>query len=204
MAGTDLLLAGLAAASVVLILVLLRRPALSGAPGARAVGFVAFVALPGLAFLGGVSRHYEQAQTTTWCLSCHGMAAWGESLEIDHPAFLPAAHVQNGRIPAERACFTCHANYTMFGGFDDKARGALHVWRAVTGTVSDPVRLYRPFGNGTCLECHRGGRSYLESPPHAPFLADLESGARTCLMCHNLVHEVDTLDRYERWPDRSS
>lgn len=199
MTGSDLTLAAVAAVAVALIAVLLRRPAHLAQPGGRVVGFSAFVLLPGIALLGGASRHYDQAKTTNFCLSCHDLAPYGESLLIDHPAFLPAAHFQNGRIPADRACFTCHSNYTMFGGLDDKARGALHVWRAVTGTASEPVRLYRPFENGACLECHAGGRSYLESAAHRPFLADLESGDRSCLMCHNLVHAVDRLDRYERW-----
>ena len=47
--------------------------------------------------------------------------------------------------------------------------------------------------------CHQGGRSYEEQAAHAPFLAALRDGTRSCVMCHNLVHEVAHLDRFPRW-----
>ena len=149
--------------------------------------------------LGGGVRHYEQAQTTTFCLSCHGMEPYRESLHIDDPRFLPAAHYQNRRVPVDRACYTCHTNYTMFGAVDDKLRGVRHVWHAMWGTVSDPIELYEPFANQACLACHQGGRSYEEQGAHARFLADLREGTRSCVMCHNLAHEVAHLDRFPRW-----
>ena len=126
------------------------------------------------------------------------MEAYRESLHIEDPRFLPAAHYQNRRVPVDRACYTCHTNYMMFGGVDDKLRGVRHVWHAVWGTVSDPVELYEPFGNRACLACHQGARSYEEAAAHARFLADLREGARSRVMCHNLVHEVAQLDRFRR------
>ena len=199
MTGTDLSLGVLAVAALALIAVLVRRPEATATLGGRIVAFAAFFVLPGLLLLGGAARHYEQAQTTTFCLSCHHMEPYRESLYIDDPRFLPAAHYQNRRVPVERACYTCHTNYTMFGAVDDKVRGVRHVWHTVWGTVSDSIELYEPFENGACLACHQGGRSYEEQAAHTRFLADLRAGARSCVMCHNLVHEVAQLDRFPRW-----
>lgn len=151
MTAADLSLGVLAVAALALIGVLVRRPEAAATLGGRVAAFAALFVLPGLVLLGGAARHYEQAQTTTFCLSCHGMAPYGESLYIDDPRFLPAAHFQNRRVPVDRACYTCHTNYTMFGGVDDKVRGVRHVWHAVWGTVSDPVELYEPFENRACL-----------------------------------------------------
>ncbi len=199
MTGADFSLGVLAVAALALIGVVVRRPEAAATPGGRIAAFAALFAMPGLVMLGGAVRHYEQAQTTTFCLSCHLMEPYRESLRIDDPRFLPAAHYQNRRVPVDRACYTCHTNYTMFGGVDDKVRGVRHVWHTVWGTVSDPVELYEPFENRACLTCHQGGRSYEEQAAHARYLADLREGTRSCVMCHNLAHEVAQLDRFPRW-----
>ena len=204
MTGATIFLGVLIIAAITLIAVLIHRPEPVSSASGRLLAAFAFLALPGLLLVGGAGTHYERAKTTRFCVSCHVIGPYEESLRIDHPAFLPAAHYQNGRIPAERACYTCHTNYTMFGGLDDKMRGVRHVWHSVFRTASDPVHLYEPFGNRACLECHQEARSYLEEPAHARFLADLRRDARSCLMCHNLVHEVATLDRFGRWEPEAS
>ena len=199
MTGADIILGVLAVAALALIGVVLRRPEAVATVGGRVVAFAALFVLPGLVLLGGAVRHYEQAQTTAFCVSCHLIEPYRASLHIDDPRFLPAAHYQNRRVPVDRACYTCHTNYTMFGDVDDKVRGVRHVWHAVRGTAADPIELYEPFGNGACLACHQGGRSYEEQAAHAPYLADLRAGSRSCVMCHNLGHEIDQLDRFPRW-----
>ena len=202
MTGADLSLGVLAVAALALIGVVIRRAEAAITLGGKIAAFAALFVLPWLLQLGGAVRHYEQAQTTTFCLSCHNMDPYRESLHIDDSRFLPAAHYQNRRVPVDRACYTCHSDYTMFGGVDDKVRGVRHVWHTLWGTVSDPVELYEPFENRGCLACHQGGRSYEEQTAHARFLADLREGTRSCVMCHNLAHEVEHLDRFPRWDPR--
>ncbi len=199
MTGATISLSFLAIAALVLIGVVVRRPETATSVGGKVLAFAALFVLPGLVLLGGAVRHYEQAQTTTFCLSCHLIEPWEESLHIDDPRFLAAAHYQNRRVPVDRACYTCHTDYTMFGDIDDKVRGFRHVWHAVLGTAAEPIELYEPFDNRACLACHRGARSYEEQAAHAPYLADLQQGARSCVMCHNLVHEVEHIDRFPRW-----
>ena len=199
MTGDVILLSLLGLATVALIAAFVRRPEWTDAVGGRILAFVALFALPGLLFLGGAGRHYEQAKTTDFCLSCHVIEPYGESLLIDHPRFLPAAHFQNKLIPINKACYTCHTSYTMFGDVDDKIRGVRHVWHSVLGTWSDPVKLYQPYENRSCLECHEGARSFEEFSAHKRFRPELISETKSCLMCHTLIHEVTKLDRFERW-----
>lgn len=81
-----------------------------------------FYLLPGVTLLSGTVQHFEQAKTTEFCVSCHTNQPYEESLYIDDGRFLPVAHFQNKRIPADHACYACHSDYTMFGDVDDKIR----------------------------------------------------------------------------------
>ena len=204
MTGEVIILSVLGIATLAVIVALVRRPEWTNGVGGKILAFLALLALPGLLLVGGAGRHYDQAKTTSFCLSCHVIQPYGESLYIDHPRFLPAAHYQNKLIPADKACYTCHTSYTMFGDVDDKVRGVRHVWHSVMGTASDPVKLYKPYENRTCLECHEGARSYEENTVHAPFRTELMAGTKSCLMCHNLIHEVTKLDRFDRWDPKAA
>ena len=62
--------------------------------GGQVLAFLALFMLPGLLLPGGAGRH-EQAKTTRFCVSCHEIKPYWESLHIDAPRFLPAAHYQN-------------------------------------------------------------------------------------------------------------
>ena len=199
MTGGVIILSVLGTATLAVIAALVRRPEWTNGVRGKILAFLALLALPGLLLVGGAGRHYEQAKTTSFCLSCHVIQPYGESLYIDHPRFLPAAHYQNKLIPADKACYTCHTSYTMFGDVDDKIRGVRHVWHSMMGSASDPVKLYAPYENRACLECHEGARSYEENTVHAPFRTELIAGTKSCLMCHNLIHEVTKLDRFGRW-----
>lgn len=199
MSANAAILATLILLTAGIILWTLRQPTAGTTLGGRALIFVGFCALPLLLLAGGMSHHMEQAKTTDFCLSCHIMEPYGESLRIDHGRFIPAVHFQNKQIPREQACYSCHTNYTMFGGLEAKFRGAKHVWHNILGTAADPIKLYEPYSNRECLHCHAGARSYESHPEHTRVKAEMASGARSCLMCHNLVHEADKLDRYELW-----
>ncbi len=106
MSGLTVILMVLAAVTLVLIAVLAHRPEVAATVGGKVLAFVALFVLPGLLLLGGASRHYQQAQTTPFCLSCHSIKPYGNSLYIDDARFLPASHYQNQRIPADRGPVT--------------------------------------------------------------------------------------------------
>ena len=102
MTGYAISLGFLAVVTIAVIGLLVRKPESTVTRGGRILAFLALFLLPGLLLLGGAGRHYEQAKTTRFCLSCHIIQPYGESLYIDHARFLPASHYQNKRIPADR------------------------------------------------------------------------------------------------------
>ncbi len=185
--------------AIVLIVVLVRHPRFSVRPVGRVLGFMAFLVFPILLSMLGLTSHINNSKSTEFCLSCHTMKPYGESLMYDDPDYLPAAHFQNHRISADRACFTCHTSYTMFGDFKSKLRGLRHVYVYYLGTIPERPQLYSPFLNHECLHCHGGARSFEESDMHMDIRDELESNNISCLECHDMTHDVENQDSHELW-----
>lgn len=191
----------LTALTVALLGVVVARPALTrGRPG-KVLAFLAFLVLPILVTWGGAEVHLEHAKTTTFCMSCHEMAPYGKSLGLADDEHLPAVHFQNNWVPREKACYTCHAEYTMFGGVRAKLKGLGHVTVHYLGTPPKPgeIKLYDPFRNRECFHCHAGARRYLEVEEHTEEAAALASNELSCLECHDVVHDAGDVDHLERW-----
>lgn len=187
------------AITIALILLVALRPRMIESTGGRAVIFVALLVLPVLVTALGTSAHLEYATSTTFCLSCHVMEPYGESLLIDSGEHVPAVHVQNALTPRDHACFACHTSYTMFGDLQAKLRGLRHVWVNYLGEVPEKIALYEPYQNRECLSCHRDARSFAENEMHVELEAELDSGETSCLDCHEQIHDVEHLDSLPKW-----
>ncbi|HEY2915527.1 MAG TPA: hypothetical protein VGK21_19325, partial [Candidatus Angelobacter sp.] len=141
---------------------------------------------------------------TSFCLSCHIMGQYGQSLYVDDASYIPASHFQNGRVPHDQACYTCHTDYSMFGGFKAKFGGLHHIYvQYVTGPKL-PLKLYHPYNNRECLHCHEGSRSFEQGVMHTAepqTMADIKSNKLSCLTsgCHDTIHNVKELDRVKYW-----
>ena len=164
------------------------------------------IAVLPLATLGVTVRHgLHESTRTAFCRdSCHEMAPFAKTLLIDDDELVPAVHFQNNLLTRDHACFTCHADYTMFGDLKAKIGGLRHIYRHYVGGVPDEIELYEPFPNDNCLWCHRGARRFEGSKHHktaAAPLAKILSGEVSCMKsdCHDLIHPVDDLDSYELW-----
>jgi cytochrome c-type protein NapC len=152
----------------------------------------------------GVSSEMQRSKSTQFCLSCHVMEGYGRSLYIDDPAHLPAVHFQNHRVPADQACYTCHTNYAMFGGFRAKLHGLRHVYVQYLGTIPQQIHLYEPYNNRECLHCHLGARSFEEGVVHnadPDLLPAVKANKVSCLSsgCHDTVHDVSRLKDLTFW-----
>ena len=185
--------------NLALIAVVLRRPGLIAVAGGRLLVFLAVLALPVIAFSLGLGQHVERSKRTAFCVSCHVMEPYGQSLDIDSPDHLPAQHFQNARVDKDLACFVCHTNYTMYGDLQAKMTGLKHVWVNYLGTVPDELTLYRPYQNRECLHCHAEARFFEESDLHRDIRPELESNDISCLECHDLVHDVGELATLDMW-----
>jgi cytochrome c-type protein NapC len=196
----------LVALTMALVLVFFVFPGLTRARGGKIMAFFPLFVLPVAA--GGVGGwyHLEQSKKTEFCLSCHVMEDHGKSLYIDDPAFVPAAHFQNHRIPAEEACYTCHTDYSMYGSISAKLRGLRHVYVYYLGKVPKPqeIKLYRSYNNRECLHCHDGARSFEEGAIHSAdpaIMAAIKSNETSCLTsgCHDHFHDVGQLSSRKFW-----
>lgn len=197
----DLVLVGFLLVTVFLIILVLRRPSVMETRTGKAMAFLGWFVLPILALAFGVEAHMERAKTTDFCLSCHVMEPYGETLWLDDSSYVPAAHFQNHRVPPDAACYACHVDYTMFGGVEAKWNGLKHLWVYYTDAPErGEIELYQPYDTRTqCLHCHGGARSFEEGELHVDLLEDLRSGEMSCLDCHDQIHPVTELEELERW-----
>ncbi|MGH9513327.1 MAG: NapC/NirT family cytochrome c [Terriglobales bacterium] len=205
MTTSTLIESSLIAVAVVLAILVATRPGLTRARGGKVLAFLTLFLLPVLAADLGYSEHLERAESTQFCLSCHVMNDFGRSLYVDDPSYVPAVHSQNHLVPHDHACYTCHTDYTMFGGFHAKLRGLHHIYVQYFGRVPQPqqIRLYTPFNNRECLHCHAGMRVFEEEPKHnkADMMTRITSNRLSCISagCHDTIHAVTTLKNATFW-----
>lgn len=204
MRSSTILLLSLIVLSAVLIGVLVARPVVTATRGGKILAFFILFLLPSLSMTMGVSSELERSKSTEFCLSCHVMESHGRSLYVDDPGYLAAAHFQNHRVPADQACYTCHTNYAMFGGYRAKLNGLHHVYVQYFGKAQDPIRLYEPYNNRECLHCHLGARSFEEGAVHTAdpdLLPAVKANKVSCLSsgCHDVVHNAGQLSKVKFW-----
>jgi len=194
------------AATAALALLVGFRVGLTRSREGKMLAFVALLVLPALSVWGGFSEQMERAQSTSFCLSCHVMTDYGRSLYVDDPGYVPAQHFQNNRIPRERACYTCHTTYALFGGVKAKLKGLRHLQVQYFGAIPKPedIKLYEPYNNRECLHCHLGGRRFEQATPHhksEDLLPRTKSGQLSCMSsgCHDTIHDVASLKDAPMW-----
>jgi cytochrome c-type protein NapC len=183
---------------IALIALLTVRPSLTAKRRGKILAFVSLLVFPTIAVAMGSSEHLERSKSTEFCLSCHVMSDYGKSLQIDDRSFIPAVHYQNNLVPREKACFTCHTDYTMYGDMKSKLRGFKHVYVQYLGTVPSKPKLYSAYNNRECLHCHQGSRSFEEGATHnmdPATLPAVKAGNLSCLSsgCHESTHNVTNL-----------
>jgi cytochrome c-type protein NapC len=194
--------------SAALIGVLVARPGITATRGGKILAFLVLFFLPILCGAMGVSSEMDRSKTTAFCLSCHTMEPWGQSLHIDDPNHIPAAHFQNHRVAANEACYTCHTDYAMFGTLKVKLAGLRHVYIYYLRTPPAPekIKLYEPYNNRECLHCHAGARSFEEGATHTADPATLpaiRANTLSCLSsgCHDVVHDIAHLKEAKFWKE---
>ena len=207
MFGPTSILIAIIIVAVVLIGLLIVKPSITVTRAGKILAFVSLFVFPVLGGSMGVSEHVERSKTTQFCTSCHVMQDYDKSLMIDDPSYIPAGHFQNNRVPRDSACYTCHTDYAMYGGFRAKLRGLRHVYAQYLGKIPDKVELYNPYNNRECLHCHSGARSFEEGAMHnleEGRLALMKSNKLSCLStgCHSATHDVKNLPNLTLWsPD---
>ncbi|MEO0592820.1 MAG: NapC/NirT family cytochrome c [Myxococcota bacterium] len=164
------------------------------------IGLLAGIAVfPLFVAFGGLVVGVEQSSKTEFCLSCHEMTDYGRTLFVDNEEALAAVHYQNRLIDRDTTCYRCHTNYALFGHVSAKFNGLKHVYVHYLGEIPEEIELYEPYPNSICLECHEDGRSFLESEGHDGEIAALTSGETSCLECHEVAHDTESVDARNFW-----
>jgi len=187
--------------SVVLATIFLVRPSLTTEAAWKILAFIGLCVLPALCIVGGMNTHMERSEQRRFCISCHSMAPYGESLYVDDPDHIPAQHFQNHRVPPDTACFACHADYTIYGPLKDKLAGLTRIYMQYVSAPPNPITISGGFKNAQCLHCHLGARSFEEDPTHAALMDSLKSNETSCLTsgCHDTAHDVANLSHEKFW-----
>jgi cytochrome c-type protein NapC len=193
LAVVALVCAGLSA--IILLVYLARRPPLVRAT--KLWLLLGLGVLPvGVAFAGNY-RGFEATKQRKFCGSCHVMALHGADAADQRSMSLAARHSRNALF-GEESCYTCHADYGMFGTVVTKAGGLRHVWLYVTEyrktsmeEAKRTIALRRPFPNENCMQCHSTTTAlFLEKPDHKASIKDVRGGRISCASagCHGLAH----------------
>jgi len=201
MFGPTGILIALIVLTMIVAVFFLVRPAVTASPREKILAFIALFILPVLCVGGGMSTHMQRSEQTRFCISCHAMAPYGRSLHVDNPSYIPAAHFQNHRVPADAACYACHADYTIYGPLKDKLQGITRIYTQYVGTPPKTIHVPGGYSNLQCLRCHAGARSFEENPVHMAIMDSLKSNQMSCISsgCHDTVHNVADLDHVKFW-----
>ena len=176
-------------AAALLIGYLIKRPPLDRHTRLRL--FFGLGPLPIAAALLGNYANLEETKQRRFCGSCHVMTPYIMDAESKESGSLAAIHTRTEWFGHE-SCYTCHADYGMFGTVSTKLGGMRHVWDYYANDWSSGTRkpkLYKPYSNKTCTQCHPQGTNRM-SLAHKVHEEMLKGGAVSCAAngCHGPPH----------------
>jgi cytochrome c-type protein NapC len=149
----------------------------------------------GVALTGNIAG-FEYTLKREFCGSCHVMLPYTQDAEDHASNSLAAIHSRNKTF-GEESCYTCHADYKIFGAMTTKANGLKHLYYYITeyaatgpyGEGGPKIHMYKPFQNGMCTRCHSTtAPSWLKNDNHAGAVDDLRKGDTKCIDCHDNIH----------------
>lgn len=152
---------------------------------------VAGLILPAAAYGLGMLMVMEESKDIRFCGSCHVMQPIVESLHATDGSSLAAIHYTRGLVHNGEACYTCHSGYGIWGTFDAKTAGTMHMLRTLTGRYTLPLELNGTFDINSCLGCHAGAASFRAVTAHQD--PDLQQALLSRTMactgaCHPAAH----------------
>jgi cytochrome c-type protein NapC len=191
--------------SIVLAFVFLIYPSVTTGTAWKILAFIGLCVFPALCIVGGMNIHMQRSEQRQFCISCHAMVPYGQSLYVDDPNHIPAQHFQNHRVPPDTACYACHADYTIYGPLKDKMRGLTRIYMQYVSTPPNPIVIPGGYKNDQCLHCHLGARDFEENPVHSAMMDALTSNQMSCLTsgCHDTAHDVANLSHEKFWSPTS-
>jgi len=164
-----------------------RRSRSRGIRPRGSLAFLVLVVLPVLWIVGALAYADGATKSTSFCLRCHEMVQYGESVTADN-ATVPAAHYRNEWVDRETACYVCHTSPGLSGVLTAKTKGLRDVVVHFVGEVPDEIHLDAPYDAAICLSCHGRGEAFLERADHRKLAEAPPGGDVTCAGCHAVAH----------------
>lgn len=199
---TIVALVSAAIAASILIWYLVARPALS-----RPVKLALLLGIGVFPIMTAGSGNYAGFAATkhrTFCGSCHVMTPYQMDVQDTDSKSLAAIHSRN-QVFGDESCYTCHADYGMFGAISTKMAGMRHVYHYLLSYRNMPLATSRTdihirseFRSEICKRCHTTtAPGWLSVPDHRGLRAELQSGEVTCLGsgCHGPAHPWSKVGR---------
>lgn len=194
-----------ATASAILLWFLIVKPPL--VRGTKLALLIGVLVLPLASAATGNLSGYNRTMERGFCGNCHTMDPYVADSNDPFSETLPAVHGRNEMF-GDRNCYTCHADYGMFGTVLTKTSGLKHVWHYYTHYRSVPVEeslnvveLYKPFPNANCTHCHSMQTPmWRDVPEHESAIHIIETGKVTCASdgCHGPAHPFSKLGRVKK------
>jgi cytochrome c-type protein NapC len=184
-----------AVAALLLVWYLIARPALTTAT--KVLLLLGIGVLPVATAANGNVAGYHATKTRTFCSSCHVMTPFGDDSSNPTSTSLAARHGRNEAFGDEN-CYTCHADYGMFGTITTKIGGMRHVYEYTLNfhqlTLDEAlpqIHLRSPFPNATCMRCHSTATpGWKRVGDHESLIDRLRAGSVSCASdgCHGPAH----------------
>jgi cytochrome c-type protein NapC len=183
-------------AAIILVRYLIKKPPLDLAT--KLWLFVGLGLLPGGAATSSTAAGVQGTTQRRFCGSCHIMGPYVADAENPASQSLAARHGRNPFFGAQN-CYTCHADYGMFGYPLTKLQGMNHVYEYYLGgwgglsldEALAKIHLRKPYDNLNCRQCHTGTLADWGSvPEHVALQQELASNAVSCASsgCHGYAH----------------
>jgi cytochrome c-type protein NapC len=189
-------LGGAAIAALLLGYYLARRPPLT--TGVKLLLLMGLGIFPIIAAMSGNVVGFEASTERTFCGGCHVMKPYENDSLDPRSTSLAAMHARNDLF-GERNCYTCHADYGMYGTIVTKLAGLGHVYEYYGNgyhamsleEARAKIHIKKPFPNATCMHCHSLTLpGWADEPEHQAIVESVERGEVSCASagCHGPAH----------------
>lgn len=140
---------------------------------------------------------YQATQKRAFCGSCHVMTPYSNDSANKESLGLASRHGRNAAFGTQN-CYSCHADYGMYGTVLTKMGGMRHVWLYYTEfhgmsleEAKAKIHLVKPYPNASCMHCHSTElQGWQRVPEHRSSMQDVRAQRISCASpgCHGFAH----------------
>jgi hypothetical protein len=182
-------------AAILLLWFLFKRPLLNRTT--KIVLLFGIGVLPLMTAANGNIAGFNATKQRTFCGSCHVMTPYSDDSEDPNSMSLASRHARNDMF-GNQNCYTCHADYGMYGTITTKIGGLRHVYEYTLNYRNMPVKQFleeieirKPYPNSTCIHCHSTQNpAWSKVGDHVSTTDRVRAGTLSCASegCHGYAH----------------